>query len=83
MERPVDGEVLNIGSGEPTTINALTRTMLDVAGSSAVPVHGAADWTAGSSRVGDTTKARRLLDWRPTVSLRDGLARTFDWVKTR
>jgi UDP-glucose 4-epimerase len=83
MELPLDGEVLNIGSGEPTSINALTRTMLDVTGSSAAPVHGPADWTAGSSRVGDTAKARRLLGWRPTVSLREGLARTYDWVKAR
>jgi GDP-L-fucose synthase len=76
--------VLNIGSGDATTIAALTRTMLDVAGSGAKPAHGPADWTAGSSRVADAAKARRLLDgWKPTVSLRDGLARTYEWVKTR
>jgi nucleoside-diphosphate-sugar epimerase len=57
--------------------------MLDVAGSGATPVYGPADWTAGSSRVADASKAHRLLGWRPTVSLRDGLARTYDWVKTR
>jgi UDP-glucose 4-epimerase len=83
MELPLDGEVINIGSGEPTTINALTRTMLEVSGSDLAPVHGAADWTAGSSRVADATKARLLLGWRPTVSLREGLGRTYDWVKTR
>jgi UDP-glucose 4-epimerase len=83
MELPIDGEVLNIGSGVPTTINALTRAMLDVAGSKAAPAHGPADWTQGTSRVGDTAKAQRLLGWRPTISLRDGLARTFDWVKAR
>jgi UDP-glucose 4-epimerase len=84
MELPVDGEVINIGSGEPTSIAALTRTMLDVAGSKAAPAHGPADWTAGSSRVADAAKAHRLLGgWRPTVSLREGLARTYDWVKSR
>jgi UDP-glucose 4-epimerase len=83
MELPIDGEVLNIGSGDATTINALTRTMLDVAGSSAAPTYGPADWTAGSSRVADAAKARALLSWRPTVSLREGLARTFEWVKSR
>jgi UDP-glucose 4-epimerase len=83
MELPLDGEVINIGSGEPTTINKLTRAMLEVSGSELPPVHGAADWTAGSSRVADVTKARRLLGWRPTVSLREGLRRTYDWVKSR
>jgi UDP-glucose 4-epimerase len=82
MELPVDGEVMNIGSGEATTINVLTRTMLEVAGQAVTPVHGAADWTAGTARVADPAKARRLLDgWRPAVSLRDGLARTYEWVK--
>jgi UDP-glucose 4-epimerase len=83
MELPIDGEVLNIGSGDATTINALTRTMLDVAGSAAAPVYGPADWTAGSSRVADAAKARALLSWRPAVSLREGLARTYEWVKSR
>jgi UDP-glucose 4-epimerase len=83
MELPVDGEVINIGSGTPTSINALTKTMLEVAGSDAAPAYGPADWTAGSSRVADASKAHRLLGWRPTVSLRDGLARTYDWVKSR
>jgi UDP-glucose 4-epimerase len=84
MELPLDDEVLNIGSGEPTSINVLTRVMIDVAGARATPLHGAADWTAGSSRVADIAKAERLLGgWRPTISLRDGLARTYDWVKTR
>ena len=83
MELPIDGEVLNIGSGDATTINALTRAMIDVAGTKATPVYGPADWTAGSARVGDTTKARRLLGWQPTVSLHEGLRRTFEWVKSR
>lgn len=83
MELPIDGEVLNIGSGDATTIDALTRTMLDVAGSSAAPVYGPADWTAGSARVADAAKARALLSWRPAVSLREGLARTYEWVKSR
>jgi len=84
MELPLDGEVLNVGSGDATTINALTDVMLDVAGSKATATRGPADWTQGTSRVADAAKARRLLGgWRPTVSLRDGLARTFEWVKSR
>ena len=84
MELPIDGEVLNIGSGDATTINELTRAMLDVAGGAAAPVHGHADWTAGSSRVGDIAKARSHLDgWEPKISLREGLARTYDWIRSR
>jgi UDP-glucose 4-epimerase len=83
MESDLDGEVLNLGSGVATTINALTRTMIEVSGRAVVPVHGPADWTAGSARVGDVAKARRLLGWRPAVTLAEGLRRTYDWVRTR
>jgi UDP-glucose 4-epimerase len=79
MESDLDGEVLNIGSGEPTTINALTREMIEVSGRQVTPVHGAADWTAGSSRVAHPAKAHRLLGWQATTSLREGLRRTYDW----
>jgi UDP-glucose 4-epimerase len=83
MESDLDGEVLNIGSGDATTINALTRVMLDVAGSDARPVTGPADWTAGTFRVADAERAAQLLGWRARVPLADGLRRTYDWVKAR
>ena len=83
MESDLDGEVVNLGSGEATTINALTRAMIDVSGRALAPAHGPADWTAGSSRVADVAKARRLLAWRPTVPLGEGLRRTYEWIAAR
>jgi nucleoside-diphosphate-sugar epimerase len=29
----------------------------------------------------DISKAKRLLDWEPTVSLQEGIARTVDWYR--
>jgi UDP-glucose 4-epimerase len=83
MESDVDGEVMNIGSGAATTIDALTTSMLGVAGSAVAPVHAAADWTAGTCRVGNVEKAATLLGWKATTPLADGLRRTYDWVKAR
>ena len=31
----------------------------------------------------DTTKAQQMLDWKPTVTLQDGLARTFRFFADR
>lgn len=79
---PVTGEVLNVGSGVPTSVNQLIAAMQSVAGS-ALPVrHEAADWTAGSHRVGNIEKAHRLLGWAPRTSLRAGLEATYEWLKT-
>lgn len=38
------------------------------------------DWTAGSERVADVAKARRLLGWTATTPIESGLARTFRWL---
>ncbi len=79
MLTDVDGPI-NIGSGQATTINELTARMVAVHGGGEV-VHDAADWTAGSRRVGRIERAKRFLDWHPTTSLDDGLARTLAWLR--
>lgn len=76
-----DGHVINIGSSTAVSVNQLTETMLRVAGSSLRPIHAAADWTAGSCRVCDNEKAQRVISWSPAVSLEDGLAGVWDWMR--
>jgi UDP-glucose 4-epimerase len=81
MESPLDGEVLNVGSGVATSINELTAVMIEVSGQKVAPAFGPADWTQGSSRVGENGKIKRLLGWEPKVGLREGLDRTYRWVR--
>jgi UDP-glucose 4-epimerase len=83
LETDVSGEVLNIGSGEATTVSQLTEVMGAVSGGSVAPLFEPPDWTAGSRRVADVGKARGLLGFTPQTSLRDGLQRTFNWMKER
>ena len=72
--------VLNIGSGIGVSIRELTASMLEVAGSNLVPVHGPPDWTQGTQRVADVSIARNLLKWTPQVPLRAGLERAYAWI---
>ena len=81
MERGITGEVLNVGRGEEISVERLIKTMCDVSRRPFDPIYEAADWTAGTRRVGDISKARSLLDWTPEVSLHEGLARTAEWMK--
>jgi len=80
MELDVDGEVVNIGSGDTTSIADLTAAMIAVSGRDVWPEPAAADWTAGTARVADVAKAGRLLGWRPTTPLAEGLHRTYQWM---
>jgi GDP-L-fucose synthase len=71
-------EIINVGCGEDLSIRELAELICDVVG-------------FGGELAWDKTKPdgtpRKLLDvaklknlgWRPTIPLRDGIARTYDW----
>ncbi len=80
LEADISGEVFNIGSGIGTDINRLISTLIGVSGRAQQPIYEPPDWTAGSIRVGDVEKARRILGWSATTSLQAGLAKTWEWI---
>jgi UDP-glucose 4-epimerase len=80
-ESSLDGEVLNIGSGRAVSILELTKTMQRVAGTDFSPEFIAKDFTAGSRREADVTRAREKLGFTAEVSLEKGLAATWAWLK--
>ena len=81
MESAVQGEVFNVSSGQANSVNSVVQAMLKVAESDLKPTHDEPDWTAGSCRVGNSAKAQAMLGWSPRVSLEQGLAQTYQWVK--
>ena len=80
MEKDVSGEVLNVASGVPTSVRDLIGTIVNVSGRAIAPVNGPADWTAGTERFGDPEKTARVLGWRATTSIQEGLRRTYEWI---
>ena len=78
LEKYDSPEIINVGCGEDISIRELAQLICDIVG-----FEGQLAW--------DTTKPdgtpRKLLDitklqnfgWRPTISLRDGIAQTYDW----
>lgn len=66
--------VVNVASGRAWTVSELTEAMLAVAGREGTdPDYAPPDWTAGSRRVGTTTRAREVLGWSATTPLDAGL----------
>lgn len=75
--------ILNIGTGIEASVNDLVAMFRRIGGE-------AVSWRYGPPRPGeqrrsalDSTLAKRLLRWEPTVSLQAGLAETFTWFKAR
>jgi UDP-glucuronate 4-epimerase len=74
------GTVLNVAGGSHTTVNEVLQIFEELAGRRLSINRGGA--VAGDVRRtgGDTTAIRAVLGWKPTVTLRDGIARQFGWA---
>lgn len=78
LKSPVADEVFNVGTGIRTTIRELVETLLDLVGSGLRPEYREGP-TFVQHRVGSTEKAERLLGFKATVPLREGLRRLIAW----
>lgn len=79
LERYAECDPVNIGSGEEVTIADLIRLIIRLAGRQAELKFNLDKPGGQPRRIGDYSKAHRLLGYRPQVSLADGLARTINW----
>lgn len=78
---PLGYEVINLGSDRPVTLSTVIEQISMLVGRPAQidrrPPHPAdvpATWA-------DITKARRLLNWSPRISLEEGLAQCVEWYR--
>ncbi len=79
-QKEVGYEIINLGGGNnPVSMNSVIAQIETGLGKQAVidqkPFHKA----DMKSTWADITKAKRLLDWEPKVSLEDGIRKTVEW----
>jgi nucleoside-diphosphate-sugar epimerase len=75
------GEAINVATAHSISLNQLFATLRTILGVQVEPIY--AESRAGDVRdsLADLTKARRLLDYEPTVSFEEGLRKTVDWYR--
>jgi GDP-D-mannose 3',5'-epimerase len=78
MAADYEGPV-NIASSEEVSINGLFDTVCVVSGKIMAARVGGGP-VGVQSRNSDNTLCRKLLNWEPETSLRDGLAKTYPWI---
>lgn len=82
------GQVFNVGNDHETTINDLASLIVQLTGSSSAVRRISYEERYGKGfedtkrRVPDVQRAERVLGFRATVGLRDGLERTLAWWRT-
>ncbi|MCJ7543409.1 MAG: GDP-mannose 4,6-dehydratase [Phycisphaerae bacterium] len=83
------GEVINVGSNEPITINDLAVKVLALTGSRSTVQHVSYEEAYGRPfddmlvRVPDLTKIRRLIGYQPTYNLEQTLAQIIEYERSR
>lgn len=80
VERCPD-EIIDVGSGEATTILHMAKTLLTLMGRDPQNVTITGDFRAGDIRyaVADIGTARRLIEWQPGYDLKRGLGEFLAW----
>ena len=82
----IAGETIHFGSNRDVSIGDLFGIIRDLIGCDAEIESDPARVRPEKSEVGlllaDNSKAMRLLDWRPKISLEEGLARMIEWART-
>src|SRR5437773_1663714 len=73
-------EPLNLGSSEIVTINGLVDIVEEIAGIKLKRSYNLKAPKGVNGRNSDNTLIRKYLGWEPSTRLRDGMARTYEWI---
>jgi dTDP-glucose 4,6-dehydratase len=76
-------EPVNIGNPKEMSIEAIAREIIAATGSASKLVHQPLPIDDPKVRRPDIAKARELLDWKPKVSLKEGLAETIAYFRDK
>ena len=74
-------EPINLGSSELVTINGLVDIVEDIAGVKLKRNYKLDAPKGVNGRNSDNTRIQSLLGWEPSIRLRDGMEKTFNWIQ--
>jgi nucleoside-diphosphate-sugar epimerase len=74
-------EPLNLGQDRMISVNELVEIVAGIAGKKIGKDYDLTKPQGVRGRNSDNTRLREVLGWEPLVSLEDGLARTYEWIR--
>ncbi len=74
-------EPINLGSSELVTINQLVDIVEEIAGVKLKRRYNLDAPKGVNGRNSDNTRIRQYLGWEPSTRLRDGMAKTYAWIR--
>ena len=79
----LDVRAYNVGTGIGTSVTRLAELLSRAAGREPILEHAPRRPGEQQDSVVDVSKAGRELEWRPKVSLEEGLSRSYEWFAAR
>jgi len=76
-------EPLNLGSDELVTIDQLVSIVQDIAGLKLERKYKLDAPKGVNGRNSDNTRILELLGWEPSIRLKEGMARTYEWIESQ
>jgi UDP-glucuronate 4-epimerase len=83
VDRRLGYEIVNLGRGEPVLVSDFMAALEACAGRRASTVDTPTPKADVEATFANIEKARRLLDYQPSVSVPDGVRATYDWFVDR
>jgi nucleoside-diphosphate-sugar epimerase len=80
-EKPVKGEIINLGNPNELTILGIAEKIIQLTGSNSKVVFQPLPTDDPKKRKPNISKAQNLLGWQPKIKLEDGLVKTIAYFK--
>lgn len=77
----VGGQVFNVATNSRISLNELLETLKKIFGSNVEPIYREARQGDVRDSQADISKAEKMLGYKPTVGLEEGLRKTVEWYK--
>ena len=83
MESGINEGAIQIGPVSSTSVSEIANLVAEISEKGLTPLFDASMPEGDGDRVGNGEKALRLLGWRPSTPLRDGLQKTYSWIASQ
>jgi len=86
LERHVEKNgslTVNVGSTDEVTVLELAKMIIGLSGKKIAPKLDPSKPSGALNRMPDLARVERTLGWKPTTPFPQGLAKTYEWAKTR
>ena len=80
LEKYDSPEIINVGCGEDISIRELAELICDVVGFDGELAWDTTKPDGTPRKLLDVTKIRAF-EWKPAITLRDGIARIYEWFR--